>query len=131
MRTRGELLLYLKSAAAASNGFTGAFGIGLTTSQAFAIGVTAMPGPITDIDWDGWLYHRVFTMFSGDVIASVASTDSDIVNANSAVLKLEVDSKAMRKQLEGMTEFCMLETIEAGTGTMQWIFNSRTLLALA
>ena len=44
----GELMLYLLTASASSSGFIGAFGIASATSQAVAIGITAVPTPLDE-----------------------------------------------------------------------------------
>ena len=38
----------------------GAFGLILVTDQALAIGITAIPGPFTNGDDDGWFCHQSF-----------------------------------------------------------------------
>jgi len=60
VRTRGELVMYLESASAAGDGFTGAFGIAKATMAAVTAGVASVPTPMTEVEWDGWLYHRFF-----------------------------------------------------------------------
>ena len=130
VRLRGELLLRLSLASAVTGGFTGAFGVGLSTVAAFAIGVTALQTPLTDEDWDGWLYHRYFALGPGGVIDNSAAADADQVNATSAALRLEVDSKAMRKIPEGTNIFAAIEVVEFGTATMEADFNSRILVKI-
>jgi len=130
VRTRGELLLTLLAAAAAGDGFIGAFGIGVVTAQAFGIGITALPTPIDEEDWDGWLYHRYFSVVSSSIISDTVSSADDFANAVSAVLRVEIDSKAMRKVPENMTVAAVLQVTEVGTATMTWNFNSRMLIKL-
>ena len=49
--------MFLSAATSALDGFNGAFGIGLVTRQALAVGVSAVPTPLDEEDWDGWLYQ--------------------------------------------------------------------------
>ena len=58
VRIRGRFMAFLVSATAQLDGFSGAFGIGLVTNQAFAAGGGSVPGPVADDDWDGWMFHQ-------------------------------------------------------------------------
>ena len=96
-----------------------AVGIGIVTNEAFAIGATAIPGPISEADWDGWMYHRFFDLHKG-----LADTTD-----GSSAIEFEVDSKAMRKWDGGAeTLVGMVEAVEAGTASMDVFFDSRVLL---
>ena len=121
IRTRGYFSSIQVIGSAIGDGFSGAFGIGVVTNDAFAIGVTAMPGPLSNIDWDGWLYHR---FISQHVAAANAFGTED------SVLTFEVDSKAMRKITVNDTVFAMLEVTEIGTAEIDVFFDSRMLLKL-
>jgi len=131
IRTRGELVFALETADALSSGFRGAFGIGIATDDAIAIGVTALPMPIGQETWDGWLYHTYFAALAAEVMgaANASSTVSGTAALN-CVVRREVDSKAMRKIPVGMTLYCALEVTETNTATARWSFNSRTLVKL-
>ena len=131
VRTRGEVLLTLISAAAVGNGFHGAFGLCVVSSQASSIGETAVPGPITEEDWDGWFYHRYFSLFSTSIIDQSAADADDFMNVVTATLRLELDSKAMRKWEANMNVVAILEVLEVGTAVMNWNLNSRILVKLA
>jgi len=52
------------------------------------------------------------------------------LQGGSQALRLEVDSKAMRKLPENMVIFCALQVLEVGVSTMAWHFNSRSLFKL-
>ena len=131
VRTRGELLLYLTSASAQGGGFFGAFGIAKVSNPAFTAGIASVPTPVTEEDWDGWLYHRFFAVQSGGIIDGSVSADQDYVTSVSGVLRLEVDSKAMRKLDANDVIFGALEVTEVGTASMNWAFNSRILFKLS
>ena len=130
VRTRGELMILLKTSSNAAGGFVGAFGLCVVTDQAFAAGVGSIPGPVADDDWDGWFYHRYLALGSGGAIAAAAAADEDQVNSVTAALRVEVDSKAMRKLTVGQTIVGMLELAEQGTATASIFFNSRMLVKL-
>ena len=131
VRTRGELNLVLLTAAAQGDGFHGAFGIAKSTNSATAIGITALQTPISDETWDGWLYHRYFSLRAGGIINQGVSADEDQVNSVAAALRIEVDSKAMRKARADDAFYAALQVTEVGTATMGWNFNSRGLFKLA
>ena len=105
-----------------------AFGIGIVTKPAFDIGVTAVPGPIDEMDWDGWLYHRFINVFASAAIAGGASADHDIAESVSSAVRFEVDSKAMRKLDDEEILFGVLQFFESGVVTSQFSFNSRVLV---
>ncbi len=66
----------------------GAYGVAIVSTDALAVGITAIPGPFSDSDWGGWLVWRSFAFIFefGD------STGRMFANVN-----MEIDSKAMRK----------------------------------
>jgi len=128
IRTRGEFVAFLKTSASDANGFHGAFGIAKATSAAILAGVASVPTPITEQDWEGWLYHRYFSIFSGGPIAAATAAQEALqVNNVCAALRIEVDSKAMRKSDIDEGFYCAVEIVEVGTATMSWTFNSRML----
>jgi len=131
IRTRGELLIYLKAATAAGDGFHGAFGIAKATSAAVLVGATAVPTPITEEAWDGWLYHRYFSIFAGGPIAIATAAQETLQNAAvTAALRIEVDSKAMRKFDVNEAFYACIEVVEKGTAVADWVFNCRMLFKL-
>jgi len=123
VRTRGELMLYLVTADAAGSGFQWAFGMCMVSSTAAGIGVTAVPGPITDIGWDGWFVYEVGTLES-------ASADVTVQPGNNTAQRIMIDSKAMRKWKETDVAFGVLQVVERGTATMRASLDSRMLVKL-
>ena len=131
VRTRGDLNLFLTSATTAGDGFHGAFGIAVASAAAVLAGIASVPTPITEEEWDGWLYHRYFSLFAGGTIAAAtAAQQQDQVNSSSAALHIEVDSRAMRKVETDMTIYAAIEVVELGAAGMDWAFNSRSLFKL-
>ena len=57
VRIRGEVLVTLDSVSGAGSSLVGAFGIGLATAEAFAAGIASVPTPVSDDDWNGWMWH--------------------------------------------------------------------------
>ena len=131
VRTRGEFQMYLESASSAGAGFIGAVGLAVVTDQAFNVGITAIPGPVTESNFDGWLYHRFFSVIAGGIIDGGAAADHDQVNAMSAAVRVEIDSKAMRKVKEGETIVGIMEFTEIGTAVARFFMDSRMLFKLA
>jgi len=131
IRTRGDLNVFLTSAAALGDGFSGAFGIGIANESAFTAGAASVLMPLAEEDWDGWIYHRYFSLFSGGPIAAATAAQEALqVNATAAAVHIEVDSKAMRKFTEEDVMYCAVDVVEVGTGSMEWAFNSRILVKL-
>ena len=99
-------------------------GLGVFTSDAFTIGVTAMPGPLTDADYD-WIYYK--TGVFGPASSGTESEDSLTQNTG----YLEVDSKAMRKLKPNQTLGWVAEGIVlSGGGTLDMNVSARHLFKL-
>ena len=123
IRTRGELVLSLRSAAGAPDGFTGAVGICKVTSNAAGIGITAVPHPVTDIAWDGWLWYQFF--FLRAAIGPVA--DNEPSYPGSQFARYVVDSKAMRKANLTDNFIAVIEVTESGTASIDARLDTRLL----
>ena len=123
VRLRGELLGFLTSIAAALDGFDCGFGVCIVSENAFGIGVTAIPNPITDIGWDGWLYHKLFAL-KGAVTGTFDETLS-------AQVRIEIDSKAMRKFKATDLMVAVVDVTEVGTSQVDFSFQSRALDKIA
>ena len=123
VRVRGEFSAFLSLATAALDGFIRcAVGIGIVTAPAFAVGVTACPTPLTEIEWDGWLYHRQFSLIAAEATEAFG-------NAGSASIRVEIDSKAMRKISSDMVIFgCFEFGTPVGTTTVNAYANTRMLI---
>ena len=130
VRTRGRFMMYLDAATSAHNGFVGAFGIGITTLQAITIGITAVPVPLTDADWDGWLFHQFIQCVSPVVIGAGITAGDARSAAPTATVAFDVDSKAMRKMDEDMVLFAAFDLAETGASGARLMFDSRILLKL-
>ncbi len=122
VRIRGQLDIILTAAAAAIEGFHGAFGICIVNEDAFAVGVSAVPDPLADVNWDGWIFHHFFD------VHSITGTIADGSNASAVHQRINVDSKAMRKFLEEEVMVAKIEVVENGTSTMNAFFDSRVLI---
>ena len=119
VRIRGMIELILTSASALGDGFHGAFGIGIVTAQAFGVGISAVPTPVTEVEWEGWLWHQFFSIH-----APTAAQVSD----NRQVI--EIDTKAMRKIGANEVVFLMVEATEVGTSGLIARAGTRMLLKL-
>ena len=130
VRIRGELVGALSGAAAALDGFSRVgVGICITNENAAGIGITATPTPLTDIAWDGWIWHSIFSLFSPGIIAGGAADDAPL---GSAFIRLEIDSKAMRKFKNTDVLTGVVETgDEVGAANMTLKLNTRVLVKLA
>ena len=73
--------------------------------------------PIAEEGWDGWLWHSYF---------SVAGP----LGSDAAHVRLEIDSKAMRKFDSFDTIFGATEVVESGTEVMSLIAQTRMLFKI-
>jgi len=119
IRMRGFVEMILESAGAVGDGFSGAFGIGIVTAPAFAVGITAMPTPVTEVEWEGWLWHQWFSLHA--VVAAPSAEQRQT---------FEIDSKAMRKFDSEQVLFAAWEGTESGSVTAQIRLATRILIKL-
>lgn len=122
VRLRGMLDVNLLTASAVGDGFDGALGIGIVTDEAFAAGAASTPDPVTEADWDGWLYHTFFHVH--------AAAGADMTGPMSH-FRIPIDSKAMRIWTEGNTLFPSVEVVLDGTSTAEVWFDTRLLVKLS
>ncbi len=85
-----------------------ALGISIVSSQALAIGVTAVPTPFTDLDSDLFFLHDIIT---GEQLVTTA------VGINMAMPNKDVDSRAMRKVEDGQDVAIVIENSSIGLGS--------------
>ena len=116
VRIRGHAHAFLLTAAAVGDGFSGAFGVALVTAAAAAAGIASVPTPIAEAAWDGWMLHQFFDVRSGLVDTGAPGSQSMIL-----------DSKAMRKANEDESLVFIVEVVEDGTATMDFLFRARIL----
>ena len=118
LRTRGLFTVFLRGPGAGDgDGFHGAVGIGKCTTAAFAAGIGSLNTPLTEPQWDGWLWHSFFDIFDNDTTFA-----SDL-----KYQRMEVDSKAMRKFDAAEVLFAAIEVVEVGTVTLNAFFDTRML----
>ena len=117
VRVRGLGVATLETGNVASAGFFGAFGMAIVTTAASTIGVTAIPTPLTEAGWDGWLLHRYFEIErTGPGGGGAGEID-----------RLILDSKAMRKANEDESLVGVFEVILSGTAIMNFQVRARVL----
>jgi len=90
IRTRGLLSITTDNDASAEEQL-GAYGIAVVSEPAATVGITAIPTPVVDASWGGWLYHSYFAS------RTALNTAVGFAEAASAVINIVIDSKAMRK----------------------------------
>ena len=84
----------------------GAFGMGIVSDESFAIGASAMPGPWSNPEWEGWF---VWESFAFRYEESSGSLD----NTFPASFQMPFDSKAMRKMGSGQTMVVIVQSQSA------------------
>ena len=105
VRTRGECLFTTLTAVDAD--VTGAFGIIIVSSDAATIGITAIPGPISDIEND-WYVWEPLNLHS----RSTTESESSLTQSH----RIKFDSRGMRKIKLGDTSVLVLEIRSATAG---------------
>jgi len=126
VRIRGYASFWLTSATSPGDGFLGAVGIGLVSENSFLAGAASVPAPITDMEWDGWMFHQFFD------IRTLSATHGDGVNAVKAVATFDVDTKAMRKwEADNMILMGVSQFVETGTAVLESEIRTRVLVKLA
>ena len=129
VRIRGELIVALTSAVAVADGYDRcAAGICIVSENAAGVGITAIPTPVTDLAWDGWMWHSSFAMMGAGIIAGGAADDAPL---GTAFLRLPIDSKSMRKIKNTDVLLAVVETTDlVGGATARFVLNSRVLVKL-
>jgi len=123
-RIHGVGQIVLLTAAAAGDGYFGAMGFGIVTAEALAGGVTTVPSALVDANWDGWMWHQFLD------IRAVTATIADGVNAMSATLRFQIESKAQRILRSDDVLFGSIDMVESGTATWELQADTRMLLIL-
>ena len=85
----------------------GALGMIVVTDTALAVGITAIPGPVTDANDDGWFVWEPFTQVSQLTLGASFTSGG-------TTLQYEFDSKAMRKVAHGFSMAIVLESNVSG-----------------
>jgi len=104
IRQHWELQIVSDQAAAIERQY-GAFGTCVVSDQASAIGVTAVPTPITDGGSEFWMAHRFY-----------AANESNLTDRTTPATRITIDSKAMRKVSESEDHLLVAELDNAGAG---------------
>ena len=125
VRVRGEVLLFLSTVTSNLDGFIRvAVGLAIVTTAAATVGITAVPTPLTDIEYEGWLWH-----WTGPMIGVVSGGDSAL---GMGAVRVPIDSKAMRKWNTDETLIGVVEVgSEVGTAVLGFNASSRILVKLA
>ncbi len=103
IRVRGRVIVR-SDQTAGSEDQSVAVGFAVVSDQASAIGVTAVPTPITDAGSDLWLMYQMVKS------AMIIASDTAIA----VVGDVEVDSRAMRKVEEGQDLIAVVESDVSG-----------------
>jgi len=122
IRTRGLIELTISAATAGLDGYAGAFGIAICSNDAFAVGVTAVPTPISDVAWDGWMWHQFFSVHAPAAFQATGT--------GPYATTIEIDCKAMRKINVGETLYMAVEATEIGACVLTVRADTRILSKL-
>ncbi len=106
VRTHFELML-ISDQAAAVEVQIGSVGVAIVSDQASAIGVTAIPTPITDLGSSLWFLNKL-----------LFANQSNVVDKALPGLQVSIDSKAMRKVELGQDLVVAIETGSISAGVV-------------
>ncbi len=118
-RVRGLLEVFLTASTAAGDGYFGAVAIGIVSAPAFAAGVASVPTPLTEIEWEGWLWFSYF---------GVHAPGAGTASSSEVRQRVVIDSRAMRKVGSAEVVYVAAEVVEAGTATMLMRVATRMLV---
>ena len=122
LRTRGILDLFVDGVPGADgDGFFGAVGIGKATLAAFTAGIGSLPTPISEAEWDGWLWHQYISIHVPDITGEGG-------NSSAQHQRIQIDSKGMRKFDTSEVLFAAVEVVETGAASMSVRLDTRMLL---
>jgi len=119
IRTRGQVCIRTDQLAASETQF-GGYGMAVVSDQASAIGITAVPTPVTDDGSDLWYLYQ---SLMAEIRFGDATGFADMSRC------YQVDSRAMRKVEDGQDVIEVVESAGIGAG---WVLSSyqRTLIKL-
>ncbi len=106
-RTRGRFF-FASDQASLIEEISGAWGVVVVTDAAAAVGITAIPGAVTDASDDNWFVWEPFGQHLGNGIGGgTGGTNEGMV---------DYDSKAMRKLEDGFQLAVVVENASASIG---------------
>ncbi len=118
---RTRFLLGMSSdQAAASERQVGGFGMAVVSDQANAIGVTAVPTPISDMGSDLWFVHQL--LYNDFVFGTGVGFEDNVL------AQYVIDSKAMRKVDIGQDLVVVAEFSSNGSGGFNITAGGRMLV---
>ena len=108
VRTRGVVSVSVRSTGATVNHMQAAFGLLVVTAEAVAVGITAVPTPLSQIEND-WF---VWAGFAFNISNATITQES-----NRGIITLPIDSRGMRKLKLGDSLVAVLEVRQEDTTT--------------
>ncbi len=120
VRLRGGLWVQSDQQTATETAF-GALGFAVVSDQALAIGITAVPTPITDEASDLWFLWEPF--------AAAVRFASGVGFDSNPMQHTVLDSKAMRKVNDGTSVVAVVENASASAG-LTYVLKFRMLVKL-
>ena len=122
VRIRGEGSLLQVTTTTVLDGFANVgLGICNVSENAFNAGVASVPTPLTDIGWDGWMWHMLLSEFVG-----MSTTETG--QAGSEYVRFPIETKAMRKTRASDVLVGVVELgTEVGAAVLRFQATSRVL----
>ncbi len=119
VRTRGVIMVR-SDQVAANESYIGDFGMCVVSDQAVAIGITAVPTPLTDKGSDAWFVYE-------QLIGRVEAAAPGVSEPSNPSVERPYDSRAMRRVDEG---YQIVATVENEVNGCNLIHSARLLIKL-
>ena len=125
VRVRGQYTLSLRVVTTIFDGFARwGMGICIVAENAFDAGVGSVPSPLSDIAWNGWMYHNL-----GGALTGFSTTETG--RGPMEAVRVDIDTKAMRKTRSSDIVVGVLELgTEVGAATVGFAAETRMLVKL-
>ena len=122
-RIHGNITMWLEVVGSIGDGFDeAALGICNVSENAFGVGITAIPFPIADVGWEGWMFHKQL-----GPIVGLSVTEGENTGPISQV-RLDFQTKSMRKTKASDVLVAVMELgTEIGVATLTLAMTSRVL----
>ena len=111
VRLRGDIIV--QATGTATHAVLVGVGVAIVSTRAATIGPTAVPRPVTESDFS-WMWHKFIHL--------VVKASSDTVGSVATIVRVEIDSKAMRKVLSTEEELVMVTETDNGAGNAGILF---------
>ncbi len=116
VRCRGELLVLAGATGTAGDDVLVGAGLCIVSERASTAGAASVPRPLSDISFS-WLWHTMFML--------KLKTSADEFTPDANMMRVPIESKAMRKILSDEEELIFVIETDNGAGTASILFAAQ------